>query len=111
MTSDVPSSCSWCGRPYRPRRGGSPRRFCAASCRTALRRWGERAIRAGVLTVADIKNGDPAACTLLLAATSVGGLDVARRHPTAPVARCATDSPQQKLELAMRRAIATRRRG
>jgi hypothetical protein len=31
---------------------------------SALRRWAERALSAGVLTIADIKNGDLAACTL-----------------------------------------------
>jgi hypothetical protein len=30
---------------------------------SALRRWGERAIAAGVLTIADVKNGVVAACT------------------------------------------------
>jgi len=59
--------CQWCERPFEGRRGGSPQRFCGAGCRTAfwsaLRRWGERAIGAGVLTVADLRSGDPAACT------------------------------------------------
>ena len=31
---------------------------------SALRGWGERALATGILTIADIKNGDPAACTL-----------------------------------------------
>ena len=31
---------------------------------STLRRWGARAVAAGILTIADIKNGDPAACTL-----------------------------------------------
>ena len=61
--------CPWCGRPFRARRGGSAQRFCGAACRSAfwsaLRRWGERAVAAGVLTIDDIKNGDPAACTPL----------------------------------------------
>jgi hypothetical protein len=50
------------------RRGGSPQRFCRARCGTAfwsaLRRWGERAIAAGVLTVIDLRHGATAACTL-----------------------------------------------
>ena len=29
-----------------------------------LRRWGARAVAAGILTIADIRNGHPAACTL-----------------------------------------------
>jgi hypothetical protein len=31
---------------------------------STLRRWGARAVAAGILTIADIRNGDPAACTL-----------------------------------------------
>jgi hypothetical protein len=31
---------------------------------SVLRRWGERAIAAGSLTIADVKNGAEAACTL-----------------------------------------------
>ena len=61
-------ACLWCGHPFRARRGGSPQRFCQARCRTAfwsaLRRWGKRAIAAGVLTVIDLRNGATAACTL-----------------------------------------------
>jgi hypothetical protein len=37
---------------------------------SALRYWGESAIAAGVLTISDIRDGDPAACTLLRAAVS-----------------------------------------
>lgn len=40
---------------------------------SALRRWGERAAAAGFLTVADIRNGDPVACTLPAAAISPPG--------------------------------------
>ena len=56
------------------RRGGSPKRFCSPAHRiafwSALRRWAERAVAAGVLTGADIKKGAPAACTLPLGAIS-----------------------------------------
>jgi hypothetical protein len=31
---------------------------------SALRRWGERAVAAGILTIPDIRNGHPEACTL-----------------------------------------------
>jgi hypothetical protein len=50
---------------------GAPRRVPAALLLhrslfwSALRRWGERAVAAGILTVTDIRNGDAAACTLL----------------------------------------------
>jgi hypothetical protein len=43
-------------------------RFCCARCRTefwsALRQWGDRAIAAGILTIAELKSGVVAACTL-----------------------------------------------
>jgi hypothetical protein len=62
------AKCSWCGQDFPARRGGSPRRFCSTEHRSlfwsALRRWAERAVAAGILTIADIRNGDPAACTL-----------------------------------------------
>jgi hypothetical protein len=61
--------CLWCGRPFPARRGGSPKRFCSTAHRmmfwSALRRWGEQAVASGVLTIADIRNGASAACTLL----------------------------------------------
>jgi hypothetical protein len=59
----------WCERPFAARRGGSAQRFCSAAHRmafwSALRRWAERMVAAGVLTVADIRNDDPEACMLL----------------------------------------------
>jgi hypothetical protein len=43
--------------------------FCGPGCRTAFhtaaRRWAEAAVAAGVVTVDHIRNGVPAACTLL----------------------------------------------
>jgi len=61
-------ACLWCGKPFKPRRCGSPQIFCGAACRSAFhsagRRWAERAIACGALTVADLRNGDPQACTL-----------------------------------------------
>jgi hypothetical protein len=66
--------CQWCERPFRARRGGSPQRFCGGKCRsafwTALRHWGERAVAAGILTINDIKSGNPTARTVLARATS-----------------------------------------
>ena len=62
------ANCAWCGHDFQRRRGGSPQRFCSTKHRalfwSTLRRWGERAVAAGSLTIADIRNGDPAACTL-----------------------------------------------
>src|SRR6266478_4337236 len=64
----VEAKCSWCGQELRVRRGGSPERFCSAEHRSlfwsTLRRWGARAVAAGILTIDDIRNGDLAACTL-----------------------------------------------
>jgi hypothetical protein len=68
-TKNEPTMCQWCETPFRPRRGGSPQRFCGPKCRmafwSALRQWGERAIAAGTITIADVKNGVATACTLL----------------------------------------------
>jgi hypothetical protein len=68
MIEGTPTICQWCERPFRARHGGgSPQRFCGPKCRTkfwsSLRRWGEQAIAAGTLTIADVKNGVVAACT------------------------------------------------
>ena len=63
------SVCPWCKRPFPARRGGSPKRFCCAAYRTAFwsaaRRWAERALVSGFLSVDDIRNGVAEACTLL----------------------------------------------
>jgi hypothetical protein len=64
--------CLWCKRPFRARRGGSPKRFCCAAHRiafwSAARRWAERAVVSGLLSVDDIRNDATEACTLLLGA-------------------------------------------
>jgi hypothetical protein len=66
------TKCLWCNNRFTPRRGGSPQRFCSAEHRSlfwsALRRWAERTLAAGVLTIADIRGGT--ACTLPGAAIS-----------------------------------------
>ena len=108
--------CEWCERPFRRHRGGSPQRFCGAKCRmafwSALRRWGERAIEAGVLTIDDIMNGNPAACTLLVGARSGAsvGEALAQRHAPA-VPREDSRLAQEEFERLMSQAIAARRRG
>jgi hypothetical protein len=48
---------------------------------SALRRWGERAVAAGFLTIDAIKNGDPAACTL--PRTTISPPSVAEEPPQA----------------------------
>jgi hypothetical protein len=50
MVEATSKLCEWCQRPFQPRRGGSPQRFCRSKFRTAfwaaLRRWGERDVAA-----------------------------------------------------------------
>jgi hypothetical protein len=69
ITHSVLEVCLWCKRPFRPRRGGSPKRFCCAAHRiafwSAARRWAEKAVASGVLSVGDIRNGAGEACTPL----------------------------------------------
>jgi hypothetical protein len=78
--------CLWCKRPFRARRGGSPKRFCCAAHRIALwsaaRRWAERAVVSGLLSVDDIRNDATEACTLLLGSGPVVAL-VRAHHPEA----------------------------
>src|SRR4051794_17486369 len=67
---EIARVCRWCTKQFKARRGGSPQCFCGPRCRTAfwsaLRRWGERAVATGVLIIADLRDADPAACTLHL---------------------------------------------
>lgn len=69
MTTEALPICTWCGRRFSPRRnGGSRQRFCGQEHRSkfwaSARRWGERAVTTGVVSVADIQSAVPAACTL-----------------------------------------------
>ena len=61
--------CLWCEGEFERRKGGSPQRFCNSKHRDAFhsagRRYAEHAVRSGQLTVADLRNGSPEACTLL----------------------------------------------
>ena len=111
-------ACLWCGRSYVPRRGGSPQRFCGASCRnafwSALRRWGERAVAAGIVTPHDIRNADLVACTLLprpISSTPVREAPSQLLTAMAPRAANSYTTSQQELERRMAQAIAVRRRG
>jgi hypothetical protein len=75
--------CLWCGRSFPARRGGSPKRFCSAAHRvefwSALRRWGERAVAAGALTVDQIRNGVAEACTPLSSGISPAPISPAEK--------------------------------
>jgi hypothetical protein len=70
----TPDACLWCGRTFARRRGGSPQRFCSPGHRvefhTAARVWTERALVAGSMTIADLRNGVVAPCTLPTGANS-----------------------------------------
>jgi hypothetical protein len=78
-------ACLWCAREFERRRGGSPQRFCGPKCRTAfwttLRRWGDQAIADGVLTIAELKNGTAAACTLLQRGNPAWAVPNIERNP------------------------------
>ena len=55
-------TCLWCDKPYTPRvNGGSLQEFCSTPCRrefhTACRQFAAEQVRAGVLSVSDIKYG------------------------------------------------------
>jgi len=80
---------------------------------TALRQWGERAVAAGILTIGDIRNGDPAACTVLPRADSPAPIaEVHWQHPVPVAPRTASGyTRQQELERLMAQAIAARWRG
>ena len=106
--------CLWCRRAFVAHRGGSPQRFCRARCRTAfwsaLRRWGERAVVAGILTIDDIRTGDPAACMLLWGDVSAKSVGPSQR-PSVPVAPpVALYTRQGEFEQLLARTIAARRR-
>jgi hypothetical protein len=69
--------CIWCGKEFvRRHSGGSAQKFCRPEHRNAFwataRRWAERAIGAGVMTVADLRRS-PGACTLARAAVNGTG--------------------------------------
>src|SRR5438132_8224990 len=53
------SACLWCTRPFTPRRGGKVQRFCCPDHRVAFhcaaRRWTERAVMVGLLSVAELR--------------------------------------------------------
>jgi hypothetical protein len=76
--------CLLCDRPFRARRtGGTPKKFCSPAHRnafhTAARKWAEKAVADGRITLDDLKH-DPAACTLLPTAFSVSPGDPLQRR-------------------------------
>src|SRR5215831_8336200 len=94
-------ACLWCQKPFRPHPGGSLQRFCASKCKNAFwsatRRWAEQAIASGVLTVADIKNGAAAACTLLPA--GISPLQVSPAAKPSPAASATDEEAEAAAQL------------
>ncbi|MCZ6674230.1 MAG: hypothetical protein O7C75_14980, partial [Verrucomicrobia bacterium] len=73
----------WCDKPFERRTtGGSPQRHCSTDCRLAFhraaRRWAEKAVLAGRLTVEELKDADCTAYTLVGGVISASA--VARGH-------------------------------
>ena len=67
---DPSCACSWCGTAFQPRAdGGTPQRFCKPACRRAFdhasRAWVRRQVDAGLLSVADLRDGPGTARALL----------------------------------------------
>jgi hypothetical protein len=69
MTGRTLARCPWCRHILTLRRGGSPKRFCSSQHRaefhSAARKWAERVLVAGFVTLDAIKESNHAACTLL----------------------------------------------
>ena len=61
---------------------------------SAVRRWAERAIAAGILTVADVRNGATAACTLFPAGISPAPICPAERPAPAASAKSPDDTEE-----------------
>jgi len=104
------TTCRWCGREFQARgRGGSKQAYCCPRHRVAFHRaarlWAERAIAAGVLTIADLWNGDPSACTLRRRLKPGGDTVLARR-----VTRRSLKRARGLIELTSNRLGATRPR-
>jgi hypothetical protein len=78
---DHSCACLWCGTTFQPRAdGGTAQRFCKPACRRAFdhasRAWVRRQVDAGLLSVADLRNGPETARALLPG--TYPPLDVAR---------------------------------
>ena len=74
-------------------------RFCCATHRTAfwsaLRRWAERAVAVGALTVDQIRNADPAACTVLPGGKALAPIPQAQK----PAPAASAERPEEATEL------------
>jgi|HubBroStandDraft_4_1064222.scaffolds.fasta_scaffold44544_2 hypothetical protein len=65
--ANTASGCLWCGTEFKARRAGSRQRFCCPRHRiafhSAARRWAERAVACGALTVLELRDGGSEAYT------------------------------------------------
>ena len=63
-------TCTWCAKPFSPRRGGSRQRFCCPGHRNEFhslaRSWAEQAVASGTLNISDLQNSAVEPCTLVL---------------------------------------------
>jgi hypothetical protein len=81
------AKCKSCGREFAARRrGGSRQAYCCSSHRTAFRPatrlWAERALAVGILTIADLRNGDPLGMHAIRERLKSGGNTVPARRVT-----------------------------
>jgi hypothetical protein len=99
LTSSEDGTCLLCDRPFQARRtGGTPKKFCSPAHRnafhTAARKWAEKAVADGRITLDDLKR-DPAASTLLPPAFSVSPVPLTVRRGAVPQA-LADEAAQQE---------------
>ena len=64
---NMPGYCFWCGAEFLAKKvGANPKRFCSEGCKncfhSAARRWPERAIADGHLSLSDLR-APAASCT------------------------------------------------
>ena len=74
------AKCQWCGEPFPARKvGAHDKKFCSAACKnryhTASRKWVQRALALGLLSVADLKAAQPSCTTRESAASHRDGGD------------------------------------
>jgi hypothetical protein len=101
-----PAACLWCGGVFEPHRGGSPQTFCGAACRASFhreaRRWCNRAIADGRLTVEALRDSVAAACTLPSGAEaplSQSDKEPPESTPLNPMAHFLVELPLYMIEL------------
>lgn len=79
------SKCEWCSESFPGgRRGAHMKRFCSEECKTAFhtatRRYGERCLRAGRITVAELRALSPQGTTKEPPDPNVSGKSLGEAH-------------------------------